>query len=133
MVDVFGGFCCGGGVYAGCNAYDPYDSRWAKDHSVVLPSILGDIKRDHPLYILRRENEKLVLKRALVPYKNGTVWAIEPGMATSFVSGDPLFQVSEGGKYIDAEETIRGILKGIPDVTAKQFAAKIPLFKIEVK
>lgn len=119
--------------YAGCNAYDPYDSRWAKDHSVVLPSILGDIKRDHPLYILRRENEKLVLKRALVPYKNGTVWAIEPGMATSFVSGDPLFQVSEGGKYIDAEETIRGILKGIPDVTAKQFAAKIPLFKIEVK
>jgi len=119
--------------FAGCNAYDPYDSRWVKDRSAVLPSILGGVKKDHPLYVLRRENDKLVLKRALVPYKNGTVWAIESGMTKEFVAGDPLFHVSAGGKYIDAEEVIRGILKEIPDATAKQFAAKIPLFKVEVK
>lgn len=119
--------------YAGSNAYDPYDARWVKDHSSVLPSILGNIKRDHPLYVLRRENGKLVLKRALVPYKNGTAWAIASGMSKEFVTGDPLFHVSYGDKFIDAEETIRGILSEIPAATAKQFAAKIPLFKVEEK
>ena len=119
--------------YAGCNSFDPYDTRWVADHSAVLPSFLGNVKKDHPLYVLRRENEKLILKRALVPYKNGTMWAIASGMAKEFVTGDPLFQVSAGGKYIDAEETIEGILKEIPETTAKQFAAKIPLFKVEVK
>ena len=119
--------------YAGCNSYNPYDTRWVADHSAVLPSILGNVKKDHPLYVLRRENEKLILKRALVPYKNGTMWAIASGMAKEFVTGDPLFQVSAGGKYIDAEETIEGILKEIPETTAKQFAAKIPLFKVEVR
>ena len=119
--------------YAGCNSYNPYDARWMADHSKVIPSFLGDVKKDHPLYVLRRENEKLILKRALVPYKNGTMWAIASGMAKEFVTGDPLFQVSAGGKYIDAEETIEGILKEIPETTAKQFAAKIPLFKVEVR
>lgn len=119
--------------YAGCNSYNPYDTRWVADHSAVLPSILGNVKKDHPLYVLRRENEKLILKRALVPYKNGTMWAIASGMAKEFVTGDPLFQVSAGGKYIDAEEAIEGILKEIPETTAKQFAAKIPLFKVEVR
>lgn len=119
--------------YAGCNSYNPYDTRWVADHSTVLPSIFGNVKKDHPLYVLRRENEKLILKRALVPYKNGTMWAIASGMAKEFVTGDPLFQVSAGGKYIDAEETIEGILKEIPETTAKQFAAKIPLFKVEVR
>ena len=119
--------------YAGCNSYNPYDTRWVANHSAVLPSILGNVKKDHPLYVLRRENEKLILKRALVPYKNGTMWAIASGMAKEFVTGDPLFQVSAGGKYIDAEETIEGILKEIPETTAKQFAAKIPLFKVEVR
>lgn len=119
--------------YAGCNSYNPYDTRWVADHSAVLPSILGNVKKDHPLYVLRRENEKLILKRALVPYKNGTMWAIASGMAKEFVTADPLFQVSAGGKYIDAEETIEGILKEIPETTAKQFAAKIPLFKVEVR
>ena len=119
--------------YAGCNAYNPYDSRWMKDHSLVFPSINENVKKDHPLYVLRRENGKLVLKRALIPYKNNTIWAVQAGMTKEFVPGDPLFQVSENGKYIDAEETIRGIFKGMPENTAKQFAAKIPLFKIEVK
>lgn len=119
--------------YAGSNTFDPYDARWVKDHSSVLPSILANIRRDHPLYVLRRENGRLVLKRALVPYKNGTAWAIATGMSKEFVTGDPLFQVSSDGKYIDAEETIRGVLSGIPAATAKQFAAKIPLFKVEEK
>lgn len=119
--------------YAGCNAYDPYDARWAVDHSTVLPSVLGSVKKDHPLYVLRKENETLVLKRALIPYKNGTTWAIAPGMSKAFMAGDPLFQVAVDGKYIDAEESIRGILREIPEVTARQFAAKIPLFKVEVK
>lgn len=119
--------------YVGCNAYDPYDSRWAKDHTIVIPSIHEDVKKDHPLYVLRRENGKLVLKRALIPYKNGTVWAVDPGMAKGFVPGDPLFQVSENGKCIDAEDAIGRILKSIPEGTAKQFAAKIPLFNVEVK
>lgn len=119
--------------YAGCNSYDPCDARWMADHSKVIPSFLGDVKKDHPLYVLRRENEKLILKRALVPNKNGTGWAFATGMDKEFVTCDPLFQVSAGGKYIDAEETIRGILKEIPGTTAKQFVAKIPLFKVEVR
>lgn len=119
--------------YAGCNSYNPYDARWMADHSKVIPSFLGDVKKDHPLYVLRRENEKLILKRALVPNKNGTGWAFATGMDKEFVTGDPLFQVSAGGKYIDAEETIQGILKEISETTAKQFAAKIPLFKVEVR
>lgn len=119
--------------YAGCNAYNPYDSRWMKDHSLVFPSTNDNVKKDHPLYVLRRENGKLVLKRALIPYKNNTIWAVPAGMTREFVPGDPLFHVSENGKYIDAEETIRGIFKGMPADMAKQFAAKIPLFRIEEK
>lgn len=117
--------------YAGCNAYDPY--RRAKDRSVVIPSVPEDVKRDHPLYVLRREDGKLTLKKALVPHKNGTEWAVAPGMAKEFVPGDPLFQVSDGEKRIDAEEAVREILKGVSDDVSKQFAAKIPLFRIEVK
>ena len=118
--------------YAGCNAYAPADPRWAKDHSVVLPSILGDVQRDHPLYLLRREKGKLILKKALVPSKSGTAWAIAPGMTKAFVPGDPLFQVSADGVCIDAEATLRGILKGLPADFVKQFADKIPLFNVEV-
>ena len=119
--------------FAGSNSYNPYNARWMEDHSKVFPLTFGNVKKDHPLYVLRRENEKLILKRALVPNKNGTGWAFATGMDKEFVTGDPLFQVSAGGKYIDAEETIEGILKEIPETTAKQFAAKIPLFKVEVR
>ena len=119
--------------YAGCNAFDPYDSRWKKDHSVVLPSVLENVVKDHPLYVLRRESGRLVLKRALLPYKNGTVWAIASGMSKQFVPGDPLFHISDHGKYIDAEDTIGAILKTMPESVAKHFAAKIPLFNVEVK
>lgn len=120
--------------YAGCIAYDPYDLRWMKDHTVVIPSTMAGVKKDHPLYILRRENGKLSLVRALDPYKNGTRWALAPGRSKSdFVSGDPLFQVSANGAYIDAESELEKIIKGIPENTAKQFAPKIPLFSIRMK
>lgn len=117
--------------YAGCIAYNPNDPRWMKDHSVVLPAVKDNVIKDHPLYVLRRENGKLTLKRALIPYKNGTTWGIAPGMSKVFVPGDPLFQISDQGQYIDAESTIKGIFKGVPASIAKQYAAKIPLFDLE--
>lgn len=119
--------------FVGCNSFNPYDARWMKDHSIVLPSFIRGVEKNHPLYVLRRENNRLVLKRALVPYKNGTEWAIASGMTKGFVTGDPLFQISANGKCIDAEETIRKILKGIPEAMASEFAVKIPLFKIDEK
>ena len=120
--------------YAGCIAYDPYDLRWMKDHTVVIPLTIDGVKKDHPLYVLRRENGKLTLVRALDPYKNGTSWTLAPGRSKSdFVSGDPLFQVSVNGAYIDAESELEKIIKGIPENTAKQFAPKIPLFSIRMK
>ena len=120
--------------YAGCIAYDPYDLRWMKDHTVVIPSTMAGVKKDHPLYILRREKGKLSLVRALDPYKNGTRWALAPGRSKSdFVSGDPLFQVSLNGAYIDAEAELEKIIQGIPENMAKQFVSKIPLFSIRMK
>ena len=115
--------------FAGSISYDPYDLRWMKDHTVIIPSTLANVKKDHPLYVLRRENGKLVLKRALDPYKNGTRWAIAPGRTKAdFVSGDPLFQITEQGKCIDPEAELAKILKRIPENTIKQFMTKIPLF-----
>ena len=120
--------------YAGCITYDPYDLCWMKDHTVVIPSTIEGVKKDRPLYVLRRENGKLSLVCALVPYKNGTSWAIAPGRSkTDFVSGDPLFQVSFNGAYIDAEAELEKIIKGIPENMAKQFVSKIPLFSIRMK
>ena len=120
--------------YAGSISYDPYNSWWMKDHSVVIPSTLANVKKDHPLYVLRRENGKLVLKRALVPNKNGSQWAMASGSTkTDCVSGDPLFQITEDGKCIDPEAEIAKILKGISEKTAKQFIGKIPLFVVGEK
>lgn len=121
--------------YVGNNKFDPYDVRWESDHSVVIPSIDETVEKNHPLYILRRENGKLVLKRALIPRisEKGTGWAIEVGMRKEFVSGDPLFQVLENGKCIDAEEVIKGIFQKIPKAVAERFADKIPLFNVEVE
>jgi hypothetical protein len=105
-----------------------------KDHKVVIPSTIEGVKKDRPLYVLRRENGKLTLVRALDPYKNGTIWAFAPGRSKSdFVSGDPLFQVSFNGAYIDAEAELEKIIKGIPENMAKQFVSKIPLFSIRMK
>ena len=120
--------------YAGCIDYNPDDLRWMKDHTVIIPSTIAGVKKDHPLYVLRRENGRLMLVRALDPYKNGTSWALAPGRSKSdFVSADPLFQVSVNGAYIDAESELEKIIKGIPENTAKQFAPKIPLFSIRMK
>lgn len=117
--------------YAGCIAFDPYNSRWMKDHSAIIPSVNTSVKKDHPLYVLRRENGKLILKRALVPSKNGSTWAVQTGMTKELLPGDPLFQVSTKGTCIDAEQTIRGMLTDIPVNMTKQFAPKIPFFQLE--
>lgn len=119
--------------YAGCIAFDPYDARWTNDKLSVLPSVKDGVKKDHPLYVLRREGGALVLKPALVPSKSGKGWAIKSGMTNELVAGDPLFQVSERDAAIDAERTIADIMKEIPARIAKQYADKITLFKIEVK
>lgn len=119
--------------YAGNVSFNPHNRNWMKDHSAVIPDIANGVAKDHPLYLLRRVNGKLVLKKALVPVKNNTSWGIHAGMSKEFVTGDPLFQVSENGKYIDAEDYIKKILSGVPENTAKQFLSKIPLFNVEAK
>lgn len=120
--------------YVGCNRYDPSNDYWKKDHSLVFPQISADIKKDHPLYVLRKENERLVLKRALVPYKNKSgqfVWGIAPGMTKGFLTGEPLFQITDDGKCIDAEQVIGGILNNMPKDMPKQYVDKIPFFKVK--
>ena len=119
--------------YAGCISFNPRDARWMENHALVLPRVNGNVKKDHPLYVLRREGGKLILKRALIPAKNGSSWAVQPGMSKELVTGDPLVQVAEQGKCIDAEAVLRDILKSAPADMAKQFEDKIPFFNPKVK
>ncbi len=120
--------------FAGSVAYDPYDARWMKDHSLVIPYVIEGVEKNRPLFVIRRENGKLVLRKALVPYKNGTCWIMASGMSKDiFVSGDPLVQISEKGKYIDPEEELAKIFSELPEYMVKLYSEAIPFYSVKAR
>lgn len=77
---------------AGKIQFDPLGKAYERDPSSIVPHVAKGAMRDSPLYILRVEDGKLVLRRALV-MKNGK-WAIVSRVVRDgLLLGEPLFQV----------------------------------------
>lgn len=113
--------------YAGNIALDPYDGRMAEGRAIA--AVADGVAVDHPLYVLRRENGLLAMKRILIPGNDGRSWEFVSPDDVDIVPGDPLFQFVERGKCIDAEKTFADILSEMPGEVAEFFADKMPFFR----
>ncbi len=114
---------------AGKVKFDPTSDAYKKNRNSIVPALKSDVAKDHPLYVLRKVKDQLVLKKALVPGKDR--WFKE--MKEDFILGEPLFEVVLRGKPIDAEAKVAELLKSLPAGFARQYAPKIPYFNVEVK
>ena len=52
-------------------------------------------------------------------------------MTNGFLTGEPLFQITDDGKCIDAEQVIGEILKNRPKDMSMQYVEKIPFFEVK--
>lgn len=117
---------------AGKVNFDPTSDPYKRDKRAIVPMVRPDMNKDHPLYVLRKEKDRLVLKKALVPV-NGRMAIATKEMKEDFVLGEPLFEVVIKDAPIDAEAKVAELLKSLPAALAGQYAAKIPYFKAEAK
>lgn len=115
--------------YAGVVKFDPLDPVFEKDPervSVTAPNVATD----HPLYVLRKIEGRLVLVRAFEPGKKSP-WrkcAEIERTKEGYLLGEPLYHVFSGGKYIDVNEELAAIAKraGVSENDSR--LKKIPLF-----
>ncbi len=112
---------------AGQLLFDPLNPWQRKNPNAVIPIVPKEVKVDHPLYVLRNEDGRLRMVKALMP--SGGKWAMVAG--AGHMPGEPLYQMCRDDKPIDAEKEIRECLKSIPEQIVKTFVAKIPFFDME--
>ncbi len=109
---------------AGKVEFDPLDPNYVKNPSGIYATTPG-VKADHPLYALRRIDEKLRLVRAFEPGKESP-WrkcqAIE-NTKDGYILGEPLYHVFANGKFIDVEDELAVLEK-----RAGASSKNIPLF-----
>ena len=102
--------------YAGSIKYDPYNVN-------NINSIICDTNKeiDGPLYVLRNQKGRIILKNVFIPSKNGlkNKWVFAPGMSNEII--------------IDASAKINEIFREIPKCYSKKFMDKIPLFDFSEK
>ncbi len=71
---------------------------------------------EFPLYILRRENGQLILKRVLEANKVGTGYHVVAGRGKEILAGDPLFQVKLGTQVVDIEQFFAELKEESPEI-----------------
>lgn len=113
-------------AYAGKFSFKPGHPAYEKDANAVFPDVSPDVKKDHPLYVLGKEGDRLVLKKALVA-QNGN-WAVVAGMKGECRPGAPLFHVSQRGAFIDTAAEFKRLADGLSEDEAKKLAKGIQLF-----
>ncbi len=95
----------------------PSLSSWRKSPKKIYLSISGDaVQVKYPLYVLRRENGRLMLKRVLEANKLVAGHHIVAGMVKSILVGDPLFQVKSGDRVIDIEQFFAELQVESPEI-----------------
>lgn len=95
----------------------PSLSSWRKNPKKLYLSIPGDVKDlEFPLYILRRENGQLILKRILEANKVGTGYHVVAGRGKDVLAGDPLFQVKFGTHVVDIEQFFTELKEESPEI-----------------
>lgn len=112
---------------AGGILFDPRNSALARNPKALIPIVQEGVERTHPLYVLRREGDELVLRKAFVAQEGA--WCFVSEMKDACIPGEPLYQVCRNGKPIDAESEIEAMLKDVSPDIAKRIARKIPFFR----
>lgn len=112
---------------AGCILFDPRNSTLARNPKALIPIVHDGVERTHPLYVLRRDGNELVLRKAFVAQEGA--WCFVAEMKDAFILGEPLYQVCRDGKPVDAESEIETMLKKVSPENAKRIARKIPFFQ----
>jgi hypothetical protein len=82
----------------------PSGEGWRKNPTKFYLSIFDEKARSAaPLYVLRKDGGRLILKRVLERGKNGKV-QLTSGMGKELYACDPLFQVLDGTQTVDLEK-----------------------------
>ncbi len=118
---------------AGKVEFDPSSTAYKKNpKAILLGGIASGVTRDHPLYVLRKKGDELVLEKAFVPSKGN--WALaSQAIKDDMILGEPLFQISFKGAYVDMEAKIIEIVKAIPDNGGRPYLSSIPYFTIKAE
>lgn len=117
---------------AGKIQFDPFRKTFAEKPGDIYPDVMETVANDHPLYILRKEEGHLHLKKALIPQKGR--WAVvSHEVLGELVLGEPLFQISFDGALIDMEAKVMEIAKGISDEARRYYLPLIPYLKLAGK
>ena len=120
-------------AYAGEVKFDPFRFDFEKkpnEISVDAP----DAAADHPLYVLRKTNDRLLLIRAFEPGTNirwRTCEEIERNGGC--LLGEPLYHVSRGGTFIDVQRELSKMAGQIGVNKASEKLRTAPIFSHGVK
>ncbi len=77
---------------AGKIQFDPLGKTYRRNKAGIVPHVAAGVSLTNPLYILRRENGGLVLRRALV--RRNEKWGIvSQAVKDDLILGEPLFQI----------------------------------------
>jgi hypothetical protein len=77
---------------AGKIQFDPFGKAYKRNKNSIVPHVANGVSLTAPLYILRRENGELVLRRALI--RRDDKWGIvSQAVKDDLILGEPLFQI----------------------------------------
>ena len=77
---------------AGKIQFDPLGRPYRHNKASIIPHVADDVLQANPLYILRRENSGLVLRRALIQ-RNEKWGIVSQAVKDDLILGEPLFQI----------------------------------------
>lgn len=117
---------------AGKIKFDPHLKTFAEKPKAIYPDVGESVAYDHPLYVLRKEGGTLTLKKALIP-QNGHWAVVSREMMDDFLLGEPLFQVSLDGSFVDMEAKIMEIAKNVSKDARMHYLPLIPYFPVDAK
>ncbi len=83
----------------------PSGEGWQKNPSKFFLSIFDEKAKGHyPLYVLRKEEGRMVFKRVLEWDANSRRPTVTPGMGKQLFACDPLFQILDGQQTVDVDK-----------------------------
>lgn len=97
---------------AGKVSFDPLDPAFEKEPDRIVVSA-PNVVTDHPLYVLRKVDGKVVLLRAFEPGKNSPwrkCFEVEQSK-DGYLLGEPLYHVFANGSFIDVQKELSELAK----------------------
>lgn len=115
--------------YAGKVKFDPLDPKFVKEPGAIVVDA-PNVETNHPLYVLRKVGDRLVLLQAFEPGKKSP-WRMRTEVSNTkegYILGEPLYHVFAKGKYIDVQNEIAAIAKKAGIDKSDKRLSNIPLF-----